>query len=370
MEHSSIGLDFSESRSSVATVGASSLTHTSATTAAATTPSTKISPSLCKANRMKIPADISPTADSCEEISRLSGSSHSNGSSLRSSLIGSTTSSPTTMMVDTGSSGSIPHTKDPLPCQVKEMEQKCILTSLLKVNNSGGGNNEKGKSLTDVIDATEAINSVTLRQTSSCLLEAKTAQFVNDIGKFSRNGCSSGNDDGGTGFGSGCKSGNDGDTLKLSSSSLGASNSSCSSTPTAPAPAPTPRVCNVCHGVARDPYKMTINDGCASGGINGLSGSALESLCSSSGGSGGGGGDVDHCSHHNGGSSLSSAEEALMNGCMAAQIETAANDPLLSGYLGSWKKNRYLSGNFSVSGDTMEAIVQCLVFLKAFSVRH
>jgi len=42
--------------------------------------------------------------------------------------------------------------------------------------------------------------------------------------------------------------------------------------------------------------------------------------------------------------------------------------PVLTGYLNSWKRSRYLSGNFSVSGDTMEGIVQCLVFLKAFSV--
>ena len=42
----------------------------------------------------------------------------------------------------------------------------------------------------------------------------------------------------------------------------------------------------------------------------------------------------------------------------------------LTGYLGSLKKNRNLCGNFSVSGDTMEGIVQCLVFLKAFSVCH
>jgi hypothetical protein len=41
---------------------------------------------------------------------------------------------------------------------------------------------------------------------------------------------------------------------------------------------------------------------------------------------------------------------------------------IFSGYLGSWKRNRHLSGNFTVSGDTMEGIVQCLVFLKAFSV--
>jgi hypothetical protein len=44
--------------------------------------------------------------------------------------------------------------------------------------------------------------------------------------------------------------------------------------------------------------------------------------------------------------------------------------PILTGYLGSWKRSRYLSGNFSVTGDTMEGIVQCLVFLKAFSVRN
>lgn len=44
--------------------------------------------------------------------------------------------------------------------------------------------------------------------------------------------------------------------------------------------------------------------------------------------------------------------------------------PVLTGYLGSWKRSRYLSGNFSVSGDTMEGIVQCLVFLKAFSVKY
>lgn len=47
----------------------------------------------------------------------------------------------------------------------------------------------------------------------------------------------------------------------------------------------------------------------------------------------------------------------------------AKGSSFLTGYLGSWKRSRYLSGNFSVSGDTMEGIVQCLVFLKAFSVR-
>ena len=49
--------------------------------------------------------------------------------------------------------------------------------------------------------------------------------------------------------------------------------------------------------------------------------------------------------------------------------ENAAKTSFIAGYMGSWKRNRYLSGNFTVSGDTMEGIVQCLVFLKAFSVR-
>lgn len=32
------------------------------------------------------------------------------------------------------------------------------------------------------------------------------------------------------------------------------------------------------------------------------------------------------------------------------------------------RKSRHLSGTFSLTGDTMEGIIQCLVFLKAFSV--
>ncbi|CAG7831588.1 unnamed protein product [Allacma fusca] len=50
--------------------------------------------------------------------------------------------------------------------------------------------------------------------------------------------------------------------------------------------------------------------------------------------------------------------------------ESASKTSFLAGYMGSWKRSRYLSGNFTVSGDTMEGIVQCLVFLKAFSVRN
>lgn len=199
---------------------------------------------------------------------------------------------------------------------------------------------------------------------SSCLFDEKTAQFVNDISNLSSNGICSTNGTSSsppptpttttTSFGSSTTI----DSLQQLSNSSGVSLLSS-------------HVCTVCHGRIRDPYKMTINDGCASGGINGH---ATSSTSSSSSGA------LPQCNHNHhcdpsNGSSFSStaavavAEEELTKGCMSAQTETAVNDPLFSGYLGSWKKNRYLSGNFSVSGDTMEAIVQCLVFLKAFSVR-
>jgi hypothetical protein len=42
--------------------------------------------------------------------------------------------------------------------------------------------------------------------------------------------------------------------------------------------------------------------------------------------------------------------------------------PVLTGLLGSNRKNKHLSGQFCLAGDTMEGIIQCLVFLKAFSV--
>lgn len=32
------------------------------------------------------------------------------------------------------------------------------------------------------------------------------------------------------------------------------------------------------------------------------------------------------------------------------------------------RKGRHLTGTFSLTGDTMEGIIQCLVFLKAFAV--
>lgn len=34
------------------------------------------------------------------------------------------------------------------------------------------------------------------------------------------------------------------------------------------------------------------------------------------------------------------------------------------------RKGRHLTGTFCLTGDTMEGIIQCLVFLKAFSVRQ
>lgn len=33
------------------------------------------------------------------------------------------------------------------------------------------------------------------------------------------------------------------------------------------------------------------------------------------------------------------------------------------------RRGRHLTGTFCLTGDTMEGIIQCLVFLKAFSVR-
>ncbi|KAJ9577768.1 hypothetical protein L9F63_005650, partial [Diploptera punctata] len=34
------------------------------------------------------------------------------------------------------------------------------------------------------------------------------------------------------------------------------------------------------------------------------------------------------------------------------------------------RKGRHLTGTFCLTGDTMEGIIQCLVFLKAFSLKH
>ncbi|ODN02477.1 Neurobeachin [Orchesella cincta] len=112
-------------------------------------------------------------------------------------------------------------------------------------------------------------------------------------------------------------------------------------------------VCTVCHGKIRDPYQMAIGGECSSA-TNGHA-SSVELQCNRS-----------VCNHN--GSTFSAADEELKKGCVATTAAAATNDSLFSGCLGSWKKNRYLSGNFSVSGDTMEAIVQCLVFLKAFSL--
>ncbi|KAG8225031.1 hypothetical protein J437_LFUL000008 [Ladona fulva] len=50
--------------------------------------------------------------------------------------------------------------------------------------------------------------------------------------------------------------------------------------------------------------------------------------------------------------SVASARRTVVSGCLVS----------------SRKSKRYLSGNFSLTGDTMEGIIQCLVFLKAFSV--
>jgi hypothetical protein len=53
-----------------------------------------------------------------------------------------------------------------------------------------------------------------------------------------------------------------------------------------------------------------------------------------------------------------------------ADFGLAPKRPVLSGFLGGGAKNKHLSGQFCLGGDTMEGIIQCLVFLKAFSVRQ
>ncbi|KAL0272881.1 UNVERIFIED_CONTAM: hypothetical protein PYX00_005701 [Menopon gallinae] len=54
----------------------------------------------------------------------------------------------------------------------------------------------------------------------------------------------------------------------------------------------------------------------------------------------------------------------------AAGSDSGRGGALLSASLNSaiGRKGRHLSGTFCLNGDTMEGIIQCLVFLKAFSV--
>lgn len=64
-------------------------------------------------------------------------------------------------------------------------------------------------------------------------------------------------------------------------------------------------------------------------------------------------------------SSLTGTANALRsqrNGALVSANITSA----ISSVIG--RKGRHLSGTFCLTGDTMEGIIQCLVFLKAFSV--
>ncbi|CAB3374575.1 Hypothetical predicted protein [Cloeon dipterum] len=56
------------------------------------------------------------------------------------------------------------------------------------------------------------------------------------------------------------------------------------------------------------------------------------------------------------------------NGASPGDFSLAPKRPVLSGFLGGGPKNKHLSGQFCLGGDTMEGIIQCLVFLKAFSL--
>jgi len=199
--------------------------------------------------------------------------------------------------------------------QLKDAKYKCL--SDMKASS------EQWKNFADVIGASTLIGSDSTEQSSPTpgfLLDGKSSQINSDVSDDVRSG------------------------EEMGATAANSSNGF----PT------TGDVCTVCHGKIRDPYQMAIGGGC-SGATNGHA-SSSDLQCNGS-----------LCNHN--GSTFSSTDEEVKKGCMATTTAAAANDPLFSGCLGSWKKNRYLSGNFSVSGDTMEAIVQCLVFLKAFSVR-
>lgn len=79
---------------------------------------------------------------------------------------------------------------------------------------------------------------------------------------------------------------------------------------------------------------------------------------------GGGGGDG---STGNDGVSVSGGDVAGADGSIAGQGQRRA---LVHASLATavGRKGRHLSGTFCLTGDTMEGIIQCLVFLKAFSV--
>lgn len=64
--------------------------------------------------------------------------------------------------------------------------------------------------------------------------------------------------------------------------------------------------------------------------------------------------------------SITTASSALVTSSESANNRRAMVQASLSTVLG--RKGRHTSGTFCLTGDTMEGIIQCLVFLKAFSV--
>lgn len=63
---------------------------------------------------------------------------------------------------------------------------------------------------------------------------------------------------------------------------------------------------------------------------------------------------------------IATTSDALANSSQFANHRRAMVQTSLSTVFG--RKGRHLSGTFCLTGDTMEGIIQCLVFLKAFSV--
>lgn len=63
---------------------------------------------------------------------------------------------------------------------------------------------------------------------------------------------------------------------------------------------------------------------------------------------------------------IATTSDALANSSQFASHRRAMVQTSLSTVFG--RKGRHLSGTFCLTGDTMEGIIQCLVFLKAFSV--
>lgn len=67
-----------------------------------------------------------------------------------------------------------------------------------------------------------------------------------------------------------------------------------------------------------------------------------------------------------GGAALQVGGGGAAGGAAGAQQRALVHASLAAATVG--RKGRHLTGTFCLTGDTMEGIIQCLVFLKAFSV--